>query len=103
MNIPVTRNLRQLAKWINDNQLVDEHRKLVVATVRGGRVSTDSKVAGTRFIRKGRGRASLCFEIWPAGSGQWDRRDALFRHESGETYRRHAEAVQWVKANLWKP
>lgn len=102
MTIPPTRNHRQLAAWINATGLVDKDKREVVATVTEHRVSTDRKAGRQRV--PGKGRASLRLEIRRKGAKPtwdgWCDPSILFRHESGETYRRHAEAVQWVKANL---
>lgn len=100
MKIPPTRNHRQLAAWINSKRLYDRLGQRVCAKVSAGRVSTDSKLAGTRLIRKGRGRASLRLEIWIDGGSLLDPAARLFEHESGETYRRHREAREWVERNL---
>lgn len=100
MKIPPTKNHRQLAKWINATQLYTVVGQRVCARVSAGRVNTDSKLAGTRLIRKGRGRASLRLEIWIDGGSMWDPSHRLFEHESGETYRRHSEARAWIEKNL---
>jgi hypothetical protein len=98
--IPPTRNHHQLAKWINASHLADSFGRSVTATVFVGRVSTDSKIAGTRFRRAGRGRKSLQLKIYAANPRKFLGRDELYEHESGETYRRHTEARAWVAANL---
>lgn len=108
LEIPLTKNHHQLAKWINEAQLVDDQGRAVTATVSKSKVSTDSKVAGTRFRRIGRGRASLKLEIYAAKAplskvvrnGQFSFREALYSHESGGTYRRHTEARTWVSNSL---
>lgn len=104
LKVPPTRNHRQLASWINQNKLVDDRGRPVVARVDRVRTSTDTKVAGTRFRRIGRDRQGLVLEIWliekPSHLPYAEAR--LYRHESSETYRRHAEARAWVEQNLRK-
>lgn len=103
MKIPPTRNHRQLADWINEQQLVDDRGRRVYATVDRVTTSTDSKIAGTRLRRLGRGRRGLVLEIWPTRASAPRPEDRLFRHESSETYRRHTEARAWVEENLRRP
>ena len=102
MKLPPTRNHRQLANWINEQRLVEGRGYPVVARVQNVRTSTDTKVAGTRFRRVGRGREGLLLEVWladaPSKMSFEERR--LYRHESSETYRRHEEARRWVEENL---
>jgi hypothetical protein len=113
VKLPPTRNHRQLAAWINTNKLVDDQGRLVAARAERVRTSTDSRVAGTRFRRIGKGRVGLVLEIWPADAlevvippgdkpaklmAHTDER--LYRHEAGETYRRHDEARAWVEQHL---
>ena len=102
LKLAPTRNHRQLAHWINEQKLVDEQGRPVVARVDSVTTNTDTKVAGTRFRREGRGRNGLLLEIWladpPARVPFAERR--LYRHESSETYRRHREARTWVEQNL---
>ena len=103
--LPPTRNHRQLASWINDQKLVDKRGYSVVARTSSVVTNTDTKVAGTRFRRVGRGRKGLLLEIWlanpPARVPFEERR--LYRHESSETYRKHSEARAWVEQNLFHP
>jgi hypothetical protein len=103
--LPPTRNHRQIAAWINTQGLVDDRGRPVVARVESVTTSTDSRVAGTRFRRIGRGREGLVLEIWPAHAKLFmpNPEERLFRHTSSETYRRHAEARAWVEQNLRKP
>jgi hypothetical protein len=102
LTLPPTRNHRQLADWINAQRLVDDRGRPVVARVDRVRTSTDSRVAGTRFRRIGRGRAGLVLEIWPAHAKRVmpNSDERLYRHASSETYRRHDEARAWVEQNL---
>lgn len=108
MQIPPTRNHHQLARWVNERGLVDDQGRAVVARVERVTTSTDTKVAGTRFRRPGRGRRGLVLKIWlarvPESQSQvWPqsvREALLFSHESSETYRRHAEARAWIEQNL---
>lgn len=101
IRLPPTRNHRQLANWINANKLVDDRGRPVAARVDRVTTNTDTRVAGTRFRRVGRGRKGLLLEIWlidpPPGTGDEGR---LYRHESSQTYRRHDEARAWVEQNL---
>ena len=100
--LPLTRNHHQLASWINDQKLVNDRGYPVVARTSSVVTSTDTKVAGTRFRRVGRGRKGLLLEIWLADPPERvpfeERR--LYRHESSETYRKHSEARAWVEQNL---
>jgi len=98
--LPPTRNHRQLAQWINEQHLVDDRGRTVEARAAKITTNTDTHVAGTRFRRVGSGRQGLLLEIWPVGSSHLDPADRLYRHESSETYRRHAEAREWVEQNL---
>ena len=100
MKLPPTRNHRQLASWINAHKLVDDRGRPVVARVERQKTSTDSRVAGTHFRRVGKGRQGLLLEIWPIGVSPFNLDERLYRHESSETYRRHAEARAWVEQNL---
>jgi hypothetical protein len=102
VKLPPTRNHRQLAAWINTRGLVDVHGRPVLARVERVKTSTDSRVAGTRFRRIGKGRQGLLLEIWPVGASRFLVGERLFRHESSEAYRRHDEARVWVEQNLRK-
>jgi len=97
LKLPPTRNHRQLAAWINAQKLVDERGRPVVARVEHVKTSTDGRVAGTRFRRVGKGRQGLLLEIWRSAP-----EERLYRHESSETYRKHAEARAWVEQHLRK-
>ena len=113
MKLPPTRNHRQLAAWINANHLIDERGWQVVARVEPSYTNTDSRVAGTRFRRIGKGRRGLRLEIWqkslvfiaPDGCvvtpADFNKARPLYSHTSSETYRRHKEARAWVESNLW--
>lgn len=98
--LPPTRNHRQLAAFINAQKLVDDRGRPVVAIASRITTNTDTRVAGTRFRRQGRGRQGLLLEIWPIGADHWLPEQRLYRHESSETYRRHSEAREWVMQNL---
>lgn len=98
MKVPPTRNHRQLAKWINAKRLYNCVGQRVCARVSASRVNTDRKIGRLRW--PGKGRASLRLEIWIDGSSTWDPSNKLYEHESGETYRRHSEAREWVSKNL---
>lgn len=102
LKLPLTRNHRQLADWINEQQLVDENGRPVTARVESVTTNTDTRVAGTRFRRIGRGRRGLLLEIWLSRAPLFmpDPEDRLYRHESSETYRKHSEARSWVEQNL---
>lgn len=100
MKIPPTRNHRQLASWINTHDLFDDRGRQVMARVERVTTNTDTKVAGTRFRRVGRGRRGLVLEIWPVGASILSPEDRLYRHESSETYRRHSEARDWIEQHL---
>ena len=100
LKLPSTRNHRQLAVWINAQKLVDESGRPVVASADRITTNTDTRVAGTRFRRQGRGRQGLLLEIWPVGADRWHSDQRLYRHESSETYRRHGEAREWIEQNL---
>jgi hypothetical protein len=41
-------------------------------------------------------------EIWPVDASLFRPEERLYRHESGETCRRHTEARAWVEQNLRK-
>ncbi len=105
LGLPPTRNHRQLASWINTSKLVDDRGRPVVARVDRITTNTDTRVAGTRFRRMGRGRKGLLLEIWLVEIPSYLPREEarLYRHESSGTYRRHAEARAWVKQNLRRP
>jgi hypothetical protein len=102
MKLLPTRNHRQLANWINQQKLVDNRGRPVVARIERVTTNTDSRIAGTRFRRVGRGRSGLVLEIWPAHAKlvMPHPEERLYRHESSETYRRHDEARAWVEQNL---
>lgn len=93
LKLPPTRNHRQLADWINTQDLVDESRRAVRAAVQQWTSSTDTKIGRLRIA--GKGRRGLRLEIKPTKS-----MNVLYSHESGETYRRHEEAREWVAKNL---
>jgi len=104
VKLPPTRNHRQLAAWINEHKLVDSKGRPVIARVERVRTNTDSRVAGTRFRRVGKGREGLRLEIWPVGASMFKPTlapsECLFSHTSSETYRKHSEAREWVETNL---
>ena len=101
--LPPTRNHRQLAAFINAHKLIDDRGRPVCARVDRITTNTDGRVAGTRFRRIGRGRQGLLLEIWPVGVSQLQPEERLYRHESSETYRKHAEARAWVEQHLRYP
>ena len=103
MMLPPTRNHRQLAAWINAQRLVDAAGREICARVDTITVNTDTRVAGTRQRRIGRGRPSLVLEIWLNGASLFDPSARIYQHSSGETYRRHAEARAWIEGNLHRP
>ena len=103
VKLPPTRNHRQLASWVNAHELVDDRGRSVTAHVERITTNTDTRVAGTRFRRVGRGRRGLLLEIWPTGSSRFQPEARLYRHESSGTYRRHSEAREWVAQNLRRP
>lgn len=98
--LPLTRNHRQLASWINKHDLVDAEGNAVCARLYQITTSTDTRVAGTRFRRIGRGRKGLVLEIWLSDASTLDPTAKLYRHESSETYRRHGEARTWIEQHL---
>lgn len=100
--LPPTRNHRQLAAFINAHKLVDDRGRTVVVRIERVTTNTDTRVAGTRFRRVGRGRRGLVLEIWSASAKLFmpNPEDRLFRHESSETYRKHSEAREWIEQNL---
>jgi hypothetical protein len=98
--LPPTRNHRQLANWINTHDLVDGRGRQVMARIERITTNTDTRIAGTRFRRVGRGRRGLLLEIWPVGSSILSPEDRLYRHAASETYRKHSEARAWVEQNL---
>ena len=98
--LPPTRNHHQLASWINAHKLVDRQGRPVVARVERITTNTDGRISGTRFRRIGKGRSGLLLEIWPVGVSPFALDERLHRHESSETYRKHAEARAWVEQNL---
>lgn len=100
MKLPPTQNHRQLAAWINAQRLVDSAGREVCARVDAITTNTDTRVAGTRQRRVGRGRRGLVLEIWLNGTSLFDPSGRLYRHESSMTYRRHEEARAWVEQNL---
>jgi hypothetical protein len=113
LEVPPTRTHRQLAAWINAENLTDSKGRRVVATVEKTKTNTDGRIAGTRFLRKGRGRRGLKLEIWPRrkdGSPLVEFRTEplcqhlpatrLYEHDTSQTYRRHDEARRWVSRNL---
>jgi hypothetical protein len=100
VTLPPTRDHRQLAAWINELRLIDDRGREVCARVDRITTSTDVKIAGTRQRHVGRGRRGLVLEIWLRGTSILDPIGRLYRHESSQTYRRHAEARAWVEQNL---
>jgi hypothetical protein len=100
VKVPPTRNHRQLANWINANKLVDASGDAVCARIYRVTTSTDTRVAGTRFRRVGKGRQGLVLEIWLSDASTFDPTARLYRHEASETYRRHSEARAWIEQNL---
>ena len=102
VKLPPTRNHRQLAAWINEQQLIDDRGRLVTARVERVKTNTDGRVAGTRFRRVGKGRQGLLLEVWLTGFSPFQPEARLYRHTSSETYRKHAEARTWVEQHLRK-
>lgn len=57
-----------------------------------GYCNTDSRVAGTRFRREGRGRWGTLLTVRVRATGE-----VLFRHNAAETYRHNGEVVAWLE------
>ena len=91
--IPPTRTHRQLAAWINANELTFEGHA-VAAKIEPSYTNTDRKIGRLRW--PGKGRRGLKLTIWYERLG----RQPVFEHDSSETYRRHKEARWWCETNL---
>jgi hypothetical protein len=93
-------NLIKIAEWINENTTL-------VAKIVKGYCNTDSKIAGTRFIRKGKGRKGNQLivainarkladaELWGVNA-----QHLVFWHNSAETYHRNSQVVFWLQYYL---
>lgn len=91
------RRLSAIADWINAN------RPELRATVEKSSSSTDTKVAGTRFIRRGRGRKGNRIKIYLREGGPVDGIGApkpIFDHNAAETYRSNDEVECWLSDYL---
>lgn len=78
--------LGTIAKWLNANTTL-------TATIEKSYSSTDSKISGTRFIRKGKGRRGNKLTVMLDGK-------LVFSHDSSQTYRENAEVVRWLRDYL---
>lgn len=94
MKIPPTRDHRQLAAWINASRLKSETGRPVRARVEPSYTNTDRMLG--RLRRPGRGRRGLKLAILEHD----DIHRVLFEHDQSQTYRRHAEAREWIERNL---
>lgn len=89
------RRLSVIAEWINTN------RPELRAVIERGHASTDSKIPGTRLIRKGKGRRGNRLKVY-----RW--RDSAFLgppkpildHNAAETYRSNEEVETWLAKYL---
>lgn len=93
-------NLIKIAEWINENTTL-------VAKIIKGYCNTDSKIVGTRFIRKGKGRfgnqlivAINAKKLADAECWGINAEHLVFWHNSAETYRRNSEVVFWLQCYL---
>ncbi len=83
---PRARRLKAIAAWINENL-----PELEARTERG-HCNTDRKLAGTRFIHRGKGRWGTHLKVY------WkvDRIRPFYDHNSAETYRSNDEVERWL-------
>lgn len=99
--IPPTRTHAQLAAWVNANKLVLRGSlpgREVIAIVEPSTSSTDRKIGRLRW--PGKGRKGTVLRIHLRSVALCADYQALYRHDTSETYRRHAEARAWVTDNL---
>lgn len=103
--------LKKIAEWIN------EHTTLFAEMDRGY-CNTDSKVAGTRLRRPGKGRHGTCIKVFECEDHKWElvrkpfhhfnRKDhkrkypsgPLLDHNAAETYRRNSEVIFWLRIHI---
>lgn len=96
---PRARRLATIVAWINEN------RPELRVTMEPWTTSTDTKVAGTRFRRQGKGRKGHRFKVYRREGGPKDGIGSpkpIFDHESGEKYRCNADVERWLETYLKK-
>jgi len=81
------RNLHQIAKAINETPKLG-----LIATSAKSSSSTDSKVAGTRFRRQGKGRKGVRLVVKLVKTGE-----VVCDHDSSQTYRTNDEVERWLE------
>lgn len=92
ITLPPMRTMKQVAKYINTNT-----RALggLTAETMAWTSSTDSKIAGTRLRRVGRGRKGTRIQIYAIAAGLMGGRALVF-DQKPETYRRVHEVTDWL-------
>lgn len=100
LTLPPTRTHAQLAAWINAHTLALRSfpTRRVGAVTAASMSDTDRKVGRLRW--PGKGRTGTELRIYTLGLPFSVGTPALYRHDTSQTYRRHAEARAWVTTNL---
>jgi hypothetical protein len=88
---PQRRRLKSIAEWINVN--LPE----MAARIEEGYCNTDTKIAGTRFRRPGKGRRGNRLKVFRrvAGVAQLHK-GPIFDHNAAETYRSNDDVERWL-------
>jgi len=81
----MARRLATIARWINKNLPELE------AVIERDYVNTDRKLAGTRFVHRGKGRRGNKIIVYKRRN-----RAPLFSHSAAGTYRSNAEVERWL-------
>jgi hypothetical protein len=98
---PKPRRLAAIAAWVNEHTALLGLR----AVVRKTSVSTDSKIAGTRLRRVGKGRKGNEIEFWATRTlevpGHFGPNTVIagalaHSHNAAETYRSNDEVERWL-------
>jgi hypothetical protein len=88
---PRARRLKELAEAINKKYPMWE------ATIEKGYCNTDSQVAGTRFLRRGKGRTGNKLVVRWRHLYAIDPTSKVFEHNAAETYRCNEEVERWLE------
>jgi hypothetical protein len=87
------RRLSTIAAWINANLPELE------AKIERSSCNTDTKVAGTRFLRRGKGRRGNRLKVFRRQGGEVSKigeRRPIFDHNAAETYRTNDDVERWL-------
>lgn len=84
--VPPNLSLKALGRY------VEERFPFLRVEIGKGYCNTDTRVAGTRFIRRGKGRTGTLFTVFRRKTNE-----RVFQHNAAETYRRNSEVERWIQ------